>query len=129
MQPARYHALRDRTLAAVDRTFAEPVMIVARQDKGGDRDEARFSGEIEAVLRVNDGKETPVSGGRDRDWRTRISAQRASLHINRAKYPDIVSRPGDEVQALSRPGEPWFEVLAVDARGLSRLVLHLGETA
>ena len=127
MLPARFHALRDRTVAAVDQVFAEPVLL--KFNKGGSADKDRSSVQIEAVLRVGGGKETAASGNRiDAAWRTRISAQRAELHIDRTKYPAISSRPGDEVRALARPGEPWFEVLAVDDRGMSRLVLQLGET-
>lgn len=125
MQPARYHALRDRTLAAVDWVFAEPVRLSFLKDGAVDPD--REAVEIEAILRVGGGKETMVSGGRDRDWRTKIQAGRAELHIDRARYPAIVVMQGDKVKALSRPGEPWFEVLAVDDRGQARLVLQLGE--
>ena len=128
MLSARYHALRDRVVASVDQVFAEPVLL--KSNKGGAADDDRPAIEIEAVLRVGGGKETAASGNRiDAAWRTRISAQRAELHIDRTKYPDIKSVPGDEVRSLARPGEPWFEVLAVDDRGLSRLVLQLGETA
>lgn len=128
MKAARYHALRDRVLADNDKVHAEPVWL--KFNKGGVADPARSAIEIEAVLRVGGGKETAASGNRiDAAWRTRITAQRAELHIDRAKYPDIVAMKGDEVKALSRPGEPWFEVLAVDDRGMTRLVLQLGEAA
>lgn len=94
--------------------------------KAGTVDPDRPMVEIEAVLRVGGGKETSVAGGQSREWRTRINAQRAELHIDRTKYP-ITVRRGDRVRALSRPGEPWFEALAVDDRGMSRLVVQLGE--
>ncbi len=127
MKAARYHALRDRVVATVDHVFAEPVFL--KLNKGGTLDPARPSVEIEAVLRVGGGKETAASGNRsDASWRLRITAQRAELHIDRTKYPAIEVKPGDEVCAQSRPGEPWFEVLAVDDRGMSRLVLRLGES-
>lgn len=125
MLAARFHVLRDRTLAAVDRTFAEPVRLSFF--KAGAIDPDRPAVEIEAVLRTGGGEETMVSGGRDRDWRSRITAQRSELHIDRAKYPHLVARQGDKVRALARPGQPWLEVLAVDDRGSSRLVLQLGE--
>ena len=83
---------------------------------------------VDVAARVGGGKETAVAGGQDRAWRSRINAQRAELHIDRAKYPDIKARAGDEVRALSRIGEPWFEVLAVDDRSMTRLVLQLGES-
>lgn len=107
--------------------FAEPVLL--KFNLGGVTDPARPSVEIEAVLRVGGGKETAASGNRiDASWRTRITAQRAELHIDRTKYPAIEVKPGDEVCAQSRAGEPWFDVLAVDDRGMSRLVLQLGES-
>lgn len=126
MKTARYHSLRDRVLDRVDHVFAEPVLL--KFNKAGTSDPSRPSIEIEAILRVGGGKETSVAGGKDRAWRTRINAQSAELHIDRAKYPDIKGKTGDEVRALSRPGQPWFEVLAVDDRGMTRLVLQLGES-
>lgn len=125
MLPARYHALRDRVLAQVDNTFAEPVRLSFMKDSVIDPDRPMV--EIDAILRVGGGKETSVTGGATQSWRTQIAAQRAELHIDRAKHSTIVAKPGDRVKALSRQGEPWFEVLAVDDRGMSRLVLQLGE--
>jgi hypothetical protein len=126
MLPARYHAIRNRVLAMVDHVYAEPVRLSFM--KNGTVDPDRTAVNIEAVLRVVDGKETPVSGrAADAEWRSRIQAQRAELHIDRARYSQIVARKGDRVKALSRSGEPWFDVLAVDDRGMTRLVLHLGE--
>lgn len=126
MSVARYHAARDDLLAGVDAEMAEPVLL--KFNSGGVSDPTRPSREIEAILRVGGGKETSVGGGQVQYWRTRITAQRAELHINRAKYPGIKARPGDEVRALSRIGEPWFDVLAVDDRSMTRLVLQLGES-
>jgi len=125
MLSARFHTARDELLAAVDQEFAEPVRLSFLT--GGVVDPSRPAIEIEAILRVGGGKETKVSGGQDRDWRSAILAQRAELHIDPARYPAIVARAGDRVKALSRLGEPWFEVLAIEDRGMTRLVLQLGE--
>lgn len=125
MLPARYHALRDRVLAQVDRTFAEPVRLSFM--KGGSVDPARPMVEIEAILRVDHGKESSPAGSMVQSWESRISAQRGELRIDRAAYPDLVLRRGDKIKALARPGEPWFEVLSVDDRGATRLVVALGE--
>lgn len=126
MLPARYHQLRDRTLAHVDRVFAEPVKLSFRNDGLPDPD--RPAVEIEAVLRVAGSKEALPSGkSSDNDWRTKFSASPAELHIDRAKYPSIVFRVGDWVRALSRAGQPRFEVLAIQDRGETRLILSLGE--
>lgn len=125
MLPARHHQLRDRTLAIVDRFRAEPVRLSFFNDGAIDPD--RPARDIEAILRVDAGKDTMVSGRIDRDWRSRVAAQPSELHIDRAKYPDLTFRKGDKVKALARPGQPWFEVLSADDRGQPRLVLKLGE--
>lgn len=128
MKPARYHALRDRVLRAVDHVHAEPVWL--RPVRGGAVDPDREAIEVEAVLRVGEGAALKASGHRtDAAWRGDIRSEAAELHIDRAAYPGLVMRVGDEVRALSRPGQPWFEVLGIDDRGAARLVLRLGESA
>ena len=123
--PARYHDLRDRTLAAVDQAHAEPVWLSFLKDEVVDPD--RTACQIEAPLRTSAGEQAAVSGGRDRDWEMRQAGQKAFLAINRTTYPDIVIKRGDKVRALSRPGKPWFAVLFVDDRSHTRLIAHLGE--
>lgn len=125
MLPARYHSLRDRVMAQVDRVFAEPVTISFM--KNGTVDADRPAVHIEAVFRAGGGKETTAAGAWDKTWRGRIASQRSELHIDRSKYPDVVLRKGDAVRADARPGQPWFEVLFVDDRGETRLIGQLGE--
>ncbi|ABE63177.1 conserved hypothetical protein [Nitrobacter hamburgensis X14] len=125
MQPARYHSARDELFAAVDEEMAEPVRLAFM--KSGVVDPDRPTVEIEAMLRVGGDKETSVAGSAAQSWRTQIAAQRGELSIDPVKYPALSFRRGDKVKALSRPGEPWFEVLAIDDRGMARLVLQLGE--
>lgn len=122
---ARFHAIRDKVMANVDRTFAEPVRLSFF--KAGVVDTTRPSVEIEAVLRVGEGKSTIVSGGQSGGWRSRIVADKAQLHINRTTYAGPLPKAGDKVKALSRLGEPWFEVVDVDDRSHTRLVLNLNE--
>lgn len=125
MLTARFHSLRNRTLATNDAVHAEPVRLSFL--KNGQPDPARPAVEIEAPLRVGGGKETSVTGGRDDVWRTKIAAGRAELHIDPVAYPDLKFAKGDKVRALARPGQPWFEVLAVDDRLSTRLVVQMGE--
>jgi hypothetical protein len=128
VKPARYQRLRDRVLRQVDQVLAEPVLL--RFVKAGAADPDRPAIEIEAVLRVGDGTEVTVSGrNTDTAWKSAFQVQPAELHIDRARYPGLVVRVSDEVRALSRPGEPWFEVLGIDDRGSGRLVLRLGESS
>lgn len=125
IRTARYAKLRDRSLAIVDRTFAEPVYLSFFKDE--ELDPSRPAMEIEAVLRVGGGKITNASGGSDRTWRVRIAPNTAELHINRAQWPVPKFIVGDKVKAISREGTPWFEVRAIDDREFTRLVLQLGE--
>lgn len=125
MLPARFHQFRDRALAQVDHVFAETVRITPMKDGQPDPDRSQVF--VEAILRVGEGKETTVAGSMARSWRSRITAQRGELHIDRAKYPSLVVRKGDAVRALARLGEPLFEALAVDDRGATRMVVQLGE--
>lgn len=122
---ARFHELRDRVVAGVDFTFAEPVRLAFQ--KNGKADPARPVREIEAVLRVGGGEVSSAAGRSSRSWHTKIAAGKAELHIDIAKYADLYFVKGDSIRAIARRGEPWFEVLRVDDRGDSRLILELGE--
>lgn len=123
---ARFHDLRDKVLASVDSKFAEPVRLSFM--KGGLVDATRPTIDIDAVLRVGEGKSTSVSGGASQTWRSRIVADKAQLHIDRTIYTGPQIRGGDKVKAIARHGEPWFEVVDVDDRSHTRLVLNLNET-
>lgn len=125
MLEAQFHRIRDRVMAISDRAFAEPIRLFPLTEKG-DVDPERQHVDIDAILRVGAGKAT-APGGISTAWRVRIHSQKAELHIDRSKYPDITVRARDKVRALARPGQPWFEVSAVDDRGDSRLVLHLNQ--
>ncbi len=120
-----YAEIRQRTLAAVDRTFAEPVRLsfLVR----GNVDPSRPAIDISAPLRVGGGEQTNIAGGFAQSWRTQLAAGKAELHIDRATYSGPEIKAGDRVRAISRPGMPWFEILRVDDRGDTRLVLELGE--
>ncbi|NDV88798.1 hypothetical protein GTW51_19055 [Aurantimonas aggregata] len=122
---ARHHSIRDRVLASVDSVFAEPVRLSFL--KSGAVDPARPAVEVEALLRVGGGNETNVAGGWAQGWRTQLAAGKAELSIDAALYAGPAIKVGDRVRAISRRGQPWFEVLRVDDRGETRLVMELGE--
>lgn len=122
---ARFHEIRDRVLAGVDRRFAEPV-YVSFLDRGKvDPDRPALT--VEGILRVGGGKQSRASNSSGESWRTQIAAGRAELHLDRAAYAGPGFQPGDRLRAISRASQPWFEVLGVEDRGESRLVLELGE--
>ncbi len=117
--------IRSHVVAAVDRAFAERVRLSFF--RRGVVDPDRPMTEITAVLRVGGGDDSSLVGGRQQDWRSRLAAGKAELHVDRGAYPDLVVRNDDRVKALDRPGQPWFQVLRVDDRGDTRLTLSLGE--
>ncbi|WP_223478744.1 hypothetical protein [Oricola indica] len=123
--PARFHAVRDRVLNANDQRFAEPVKLFFLTS-AREPDPERENVEIEAPLRTEADAIQQPGGNRSGDWQTRSASGASRLSINRAAYSGPLPRKGDRVRAISRPGEPWFEVLFVDDRNHTRLVLHLG---
>lgn len=122
---SEFRGLAEELMGEVDPVMAEPLRLSFMKD--GRLDPGREQRAIEAVLRIGGGKETSAAGSQTRSWRTRISAQRGELHVDRIAYPDLVVNVGDRVQATERSGKPWFEVLGVDDRHMTRLVVQLGE--
>lgn len=124
--PAGYHAIRDTVVGAVDDVFSEPVRLSFMAN--GVADPGRAQKTIQAVIRTGASKNTVLSGGQvSQTWRSRIAGGKAELHIDRARYPDVKIRKGDSIRAMSRPGQPVFEVLSVDDRNHVRLIAELGE--
>lgn len=122
---ARFHELRDRTVAGVDHIFAEPVKLSFLNK--GEVDTTRASVEIEAILRFGGERETSASGEFRNRSSVRVSAAPGQLFIDASTYAGPVIRVGDAVRALARNGQPWFEVLHVSDRGETRIILSLGE--
>lgn len=120
---ARFHELRNKTLALVDQAFAEPVRLYFF--KNGKADSEKPACTIEAVLRTG-GDRKSTGGGEE--WKVRHIAGAATLHINPANMVDFPAlKDGDKVRAISREGEPWFEVKSVNARGHTRILVDLAE--
>lgn len=122
---ANYQSIRERTTRVVDAVMAETVKQYPL--KNGRADPSRQVCEFQAVLRTGGTRNTSVSGGVARDWMVRIAAGKAQLHVDRVANPDVKIAVGDKIQAISRVGSPWFEVLELDDRGHSRQVLELGQ--
>lgn len=95
--------------------------------KRGAVDPDRSALDITAILRVGGGDETNLAGGYATTWRTQLAAGKAELHIDASTYTGPRIETGDRVRALSRVHRPWFEVLRVDDRGETRLIIQLGE--
>lgn len=124
MRSARFHELRDELFSAVDDELAEPVLLAFKKE--GRADPERPNIEIEAVLRTDEELSTHITGGTDKNWNSEVSAHPSELSIDRATYVNIALCKGDLIRALSRYGQPWFEVLFVDDRSHRRLIVKLG---
>jgi hypothetical protein len=122
---APFRELADEMMAEVDDVMAERVGLAFLRDGVSDPD--RENVDILAPLRTGDGSASSMAGSLVQSWRVRIAAGKAELQIDRTAYPGIVLRAKDKVRALDRPGQPWFEVLHVDDRSLTRLIVQLGE--
>lgn len=116
--------------AAVDRktgrTFGEEVYL--KFNRNGVSDPARPAVTVVAVLCVGGDDSLPLGSSVDR-FRTRLSAGKAELFIDRSTYVGPVPSKMDEVRALDRTGKPWFEVTGISDRYSNLLVLSLGESS
>lgn len=116
--------------AAVDqkigRSFGESVHL--KFNRNGVADPDRPAVTISAILHVGGDDSIPLGSSVDR-FRTRLSAGKAELFIDRSTYTGPVPVLKDEVRAMDRAGKPWFEVLSISDRYSNLLVLSLGETA
>lgn len=117
--------LQPRVMAGADQRFAEQLRHLPMRD--AEPDDGRQIREFTGVLRVGGGTEAKLGGRSGSAWRTAIAAGKAELHIDPVANPLLKVSAGDLLVALARAGEPMFEVLRVDDRGETRLVVDLGE--
>ena len=122
---ANYAAIRDRVLGSVDRVMAEKVELFFH--KNGAVDPARDKTEATAVLRTGHSAANNMTGGKNRQWKSKVAATGGTLGINRSVYTGPLPVKGDRIRAVERLGKPFFEVLFVDDRSHTRLVLILGD--
>ncbi|MCO5734124.1 hypothetical protein [Rhizobium sp. SSA_523] len=122
---ANVRDLQTIVTTGLDQRFAERVrhLPMAKSEP----DDSRESVEFSAILRVGGGQETNLGSRSGSAWRTSLAAGKAELHVDHRAWPQVKATAGDLIVALERVGEPMFEVLRVDDRGETRLVLELGE--
>ena len=122
---ARYHAVRDRVTAAVDRSHAELVAVVPQaegnQYRRAGMDPDREAITIEGVLRIGSG-DTDLGGEGQNTWSSRLPAGKAVLAVDVKAWPAALGiRAGDIVRALTRLGEPEFTVEYPDTKAINRV--------
>lgn len=104
-------------------TFGESVRLSFM--KNGAVDPDRTLATVVAVLHTGGDDSLPMEGGSQ--YRTRLTAGKAELVLDRSTYAGPIPRREDRVRANDRVGQPWFEVLSVSDRYSNLIVLSLGE--
>lgn len=127
MSPSPFDEHRNALYEEVDAEFSEPLRVFFLEN--GRRIPGRGPVDIYAVLRTAGRDAFQPDGGNNADWNIKLAAGKATLAIDRAAYPDLVLAKGFRVCALSRKGQPMFEMQFVDARSHRRLYAILGESA
>lgn len=119
-------ALESKIDRVVGKTFGESVYLAFLTKGTADptRPAATISGH---VLHVGTEEANSAEPGRAEKFRSRITAGEAELFIDRARYTGPLPRKGDKVRALSRRGQPWFEVALVNDRDTSLAVVTLNQ--
>lgn len=116
--------------AAVDqkigRSFGESVYL--KFNRNGVTDPERQAFTVNAILHVGGDDSMPLGNGADR-FRSRLSAGKAELFIDRSTYAGPALALKDEVRAMDRANKPWFEVLNISDRYSNLIVLTLGESS
>ncbi len=118
-------SLKDELLAEVDEVWSETVRHLPLAT--GLKDPERVASEIVAVLRTGDRAPEQVRLRRGVAVRPELATNGGTLRIDRTAHAALVIRKGDKVVALSRAGQPVFEVRSVDDRSHLRLICELGD--
>jgi len=125
MSPSPFEEHRDALYEEVDGEFAEPLRIFFLEK--GQTILGRKPADINAVLRTAGRDAFQPDGGNNADWNIKLAAGKATLAIDRAAYPELELVKGFRVCALSRKGQPMFEVVFIDVHSHRRLYAILGE--
>lgn len=125
MSPSPFDEHRDALYEEVDAEFAEPLRVFFLEK--GRSLAGRGPVDIDAVLRTAGRDAFQPDGGNNADWNIKLAAGKATLAIDRTVYPELELAKGFRVCALSRKGQPMFEVVFIDVHSHRRLYAILGE--
>lgn len=125
MSPSPFDEHRDALYEEVDAEFAEPLRVFVLEN--GRSIPGRGPVDIDAVLRTAGRDAFQPDGGNNADWNIKLAAGKATLAIDRTVYPELELAKGFRVCALSRKGQPMFEVVFIDVHSHRRLYAILGE--
>lgn len=104
-----------------DRLFGEPVRLSFL--KGGQEDPARPMVELRAQLHLP-GESDVLPARSNSSFTTHLVGGTGLLIIQKAAFEGEL-RQGDKVRADAREGQPWLDILTVDAKGPSQIVAQI----
>ncbi len=111
---------------AIEGAFGETVRLLPRREgkySAGGADPARSIRECTAILTEDRGVQRMDGDGVGSNWGGEL--QLGAIRVSLAKgVPADMPVKGDHVQALSRDGQPLFEIIRVAPDNASRIVLH-----
>ena len=122
---ANWQNLTGMATRTADRLFGEPVRLSFF--KGGHADPARPLADIRAQLHLP-GESDVTPARSNSSFTTQLVGGTGLLIIQKATFAGEL-RQGDKVRADMRDGQPWFEVLDVDARDANQIVAQISIAA
>lgn len=125
--PNVYDDIHAEIMDIVDDTFGERLQILPRTKALGERsapDPERASVIVVGVLRRQSslGDRGAFQGGQ---WNGEMPTDYATIYIQHTVTPDYGLRDGDQIQAIDRPGEPFFEIAKVNRDHVGRLEIRV----
>lgn len=117
----------DRVAAvAVEGAFGEAVRLLPKREgkySAGGTDPTRQPRECIAILTEDRGVQRMDGDGVGSNWGGELQLGAIRVSLAKGAHADMPIK-GDHVQALSREGQPLFEVIRVAPDNASRIVLH-----
>lgn len=118
---ANWQNLTAMATRTADRLFGEPVRLSFL--KAGQEDPARPMVDLRAQLHLP-GESDVVPSRSNSSFTTHLVGGTGLLIIQKALFTGEL-RQGDKVRANARDGQPWFEVLTVDAKDSAQIVAQI----
>lgn len=119
---ANWQNLTAMATRTADRAFGEPVRLSFLKD--GQVDPGRPPMDLPRVQLHLPGETDVVPSRSNSSFTTHVMGGTGLLIIQKAGFLGEL-RQGDKVRADRRTGQPWFEILAVDATGTDQIVAQL----
>lgn len=118
---ANWRNLTGMATRTADRVFGEPVRLSFF--KGGLEDSARPMLDLRAQLHLP-GESDVTPSRSNSSFTTQLVGGTGMLIVQKADF-DGELKQGDKARANGRDGQPWYEILTVDATGADQIVAQI----